>query len=88
MNDCIQFCCNGLTFARASRDASASAAMALWSWRGSLTSFISTLSTLMPHTLVASSKAICHHDYTKLSGSGNMAPFCEQIPGFTAEAAV
>uniref|UniRef100_A0A3B3RJ07 Uncharacterized protein n=1 Tax=Paramormyrops kingsleyae TaxID=1676925 RepID=A0A3B3RJ07_9TELE len=44
------------TLARASRVASASAAMALWSCRGSLTSLISTRSTLMPQSSVASSK--------------------------------
>uniref|UniRef100_A0A8C4S6J8 Uncharacterized protein n=1 Tax=Erpetoichthys calabaricus TaxID=27687 RepID=A0A8C4S6J8_ERPCA len=47
-----------LTFARASRVASASAAMALCSCKGSLTSFISTLSTLMPQASVASSKVL------------------------------
>lgn len=47
---------NRLTLALASRLASASAAMALWSWRGSLTSLISTRSTLMPQSSVASSR--------------------------------
>uniref|UniRef100_A0A3Q2YBP6 Uncharacterized protein n=1 Tax=Hippocampus comes TaxID=109280 RepID=A0A3Q2YBP6_HIPCM len=42
--------------ARASRLASASAAMALCSCCGNLTSLISTRSTLMPHASVASSK--------------------------------
>uniref|UniRef100_A0A4W4E7V3 Uncharacterized protein n=1 Tax=Electrophorus electricus TaxID=8005 RepID=A0A4W4E7V3_ELEEL len=37
---------------------SASAAMALWSCRGSLTSLISTRSTLMPQSSVASSKPV------------------------------
>uniref|UniRef100_A0A3B1JJG5 Uncharacterized protein n=1 Tax=Astyanax mexicanus TaxID=7994 RepID=A0A3B1JJG5_ASTMX len=46
-----------ITFARASLEASASAAMALWSC-GSLTSLISTRSTLMPHGCVASSREI------------------------------
>lgn len=45
-----------LTLALASRLASASAAMALWSWVGSLTSLISTRSTLMPQSSVASSR--------------------------------
>ena len=44
------------TLALASREASASAAMALWSWRGSLTSLISTRSTLIPQSSVASSR--------------------------------
>lgn len=43
-----------LTFALASRDASASAAIALCIDWGSLTSFSSTLSTLMPHSFDAS----------------------------------
>uniref|UniRef100_A0A3Q3C0C9 Uncharacterized protein n=1 Tax=Haplochromis burtoni TaxID=8153 RepID=A0A3Q3C0C9_HAPBU len=42
-----------ITLALASRLASASAAMALWSWRGSFTSLISTLSTLIPQSSVA-----------------------------------
>uniref|UniRef100_A0A3B4FMW7 Uncharacterized protein n=1 Tax=Pundamilia nyererei TaxID=303518 RepID=A0A3B4FMW7_9CICH len=41
-----------ITLALASRLASASAAMALWSWRGSFTSLISTLSTLIPQSSV------------------------------------
>ena len=45
-----------ITLARASLAASASAAMALWSWRGSITSFSSTIWTLTPHGSVASSK--------------------------------
>uniref|UniRef100_A0A669CGY7 Uncharacterized protein n=2 Tax=Oreochromis TaxID=8139 RepID=A0A669CGY7_ORENI len=48
-----------ITLARASRLASASAAMALWSWRGSFTSLISTLSTLIPQSSVASSSEDC-----------------------------
>lgn len=44
------------TFALASRAASASAAMALCIWCGSLTSLISTRSTLMPQWSVASSR--------------------------------
>ena len=43
------------TLARASLAASASAAIALWSWTGSRTSFTSTLSTRTPHGSVASS---------------------------------
>lgn len=45
-----------LTLALASREASASAAMALCSWCGSFTSLISTRSTLMPQSSVASSR--------------------------------
>uniref|UniRef100_A0A3P8UNN9 Uncharacterized protein n=1 Tax=Cynoglossus semilaevis TaxID=244447 RepID=A0A3P8UNN9_CYNSE len=45
---------HSLTLALASRLASASAAMALCSWRGSFTSLISTRSTLMPQSSVAS----------------------------------
>uniref|UniRef100_A0A3B5RBM8 Uncharacterized protein n=1 Tax=Xiphophorus maculatus TaxID=8083 RepID=A0A3B5RBM8_XIPMA len=45
-----------LTLALASRLASASAAMALWSCRGSFTSLISTRSTLIPQLSVASSR--------------------------------
>uniref|UniRef100_A0A665UM17 Uncharacterized protein n=1 Tax=Echeneis naucrates TaxID=173247 RepID=A0A665UM17_ECHNA len=45
------------TFALASRLASASAAMALCSCWGNLTSLISTRSTLIPHGSVASSRA-------------------------------
>uniref|UniRef100_A0A3P9C2B2 Uncharacterized protein n=1 Tax=Maylandia zebra TaxID=106582 RepID=A0A3P9C2B2_9CICH len=48
-----------ITLALASRLASASAAMALWSWRGSFTSLISTLSTLIPQSSVASSSDDC-----------------------------
>lgn len=47
-----------LTLALASRLASASAAMALWSCCGSLTSLISTRSTLMPQSSVASSRLL------------------------------
>uniref|UniRef100_A0A3Q2D754 Uncharacterized protein n=1 Tax=Cyprinodon variegatus TaxID=28743 RepID=A0A3Q2D754_CYPVA len=43
-----------LTLALASRLASASAAMALWSCMGSFTSLISTRSTLIPQSSVAS----------------------------------
>lgn len=46
------------TFALASRAASASAAMALCIWNGSLTSLISTRSTLMPQWSVASSRLL------------------------------
>uniref|UniRef100_A0A3P8VPP7 Uncharacterized protein n=1 Tax=Cynoglossus semilaevis TaxID=244447 RepID=A0A3P8VPP7_CYNSE len=46
-----------LTFALASRAASASAAMALWS-TGSFTSLISTRSTLIPQSSVASSRVL------------------------------
>uniref|UniRef100_A0A670KHY5 Uncharacterized protein n=1 Tax=Podarcis muralis TaxID=64176 RepID=A0A670KHY5_PODMU len=54
---------NSCTFALASRVASASAAMALWSWMGSFTSLISTRSTFMPQSSVASSNVIFggHH---------------------------
>uniref|UniRef100_A0A3B3U2S5 Uncharacterized protein n=2 Tax=Poecilia TaxID=8080 RepID=A0A3B3U2S5_9TELE len=45
-----------LTLALASRLASASAAMALCSCRGSFTSLISTRSTLIPQSSVASSR--------------------------------
>jgi len=48
-----------MTFALASRAASASAAMARWSWTGRRASLISTLSTLMPHAAVASSNTDC-----------------------------
>uniref|UniRef100_A0A8C9RT35 Uncharacterized protein n=1 Tax=Scleropages formosus TaxID=113540 RepID=A0A8C9RT35_SCLFO len=48
------------TLARASRVASASAAMALWSCCGSLTSLISTRSTLIPQSSVQSP-----HDQTE-----------------------
>uniref|UniRef100_A0A3Q2QQF4 Uncharacterized protein n=1 Tax=Fundulus heteroclitus TaxID=8078 RepID=A0A3Q2QQF4_FUNHE len=50
--------CDGprLTLARASRVASASAAMALCSCRGSFTSLISTRSTLIPQSSVASKR--------------------------------
>uniref|UniRef100_A0A8C3MM71 Uncharacterized protein n=1 Tax=Geospiza parvula TaxID=87175 RepID=A0A8C3MM71_GEOPR len=45
-----------ITLALASRAASASAAMALCSWTGNFTSLISTRSTLMPQSSVASSR--------------------------------
>uniref|UniRef100_G1S5P3 Uncharacterized protein n=1 Tax=Nomascus leucogenys TaxID=61853 RepID=G1S5P3_NOMLE len=45
-----------ITLARASRDASASAAIALWSCTGSFTSLISTRSTFIPQASVASSR--------------------------------
>lgn len=48
--------CMSLTLALASLVASASAAIALCSCRGSLTSLISTRSTLMPQSSVASSR--------------------------------
>lgn len=48
-----------MTFARASRAASASAAMARCSWTGRRASLISTLSTLIPHAVVASSRTLC-----------------------------
>merc|ERR1712179_225172 len=48
-----------ITLARASRAASASAAIALCSWIGRRTSLISTRSTLIPHGSVASSKVDC-----------------------------
>uniref|UniRef100_A0A673HEW9 Uncharacterized protein n=1 Tax=Sinocyclocheilus rhinocerous TaxID=307959 RepID=A0A673HEW9_9TELE len=51
-----------LTFALASRAASASAAIALCSCCGSLTSLISTRSTLIPHESVASSRVICSRE--------------------------
>uniref|UniRef100_A0A0D9RLI5 Uncharacterized protein n=1 Tax=Chlorocebus sabaeus TaxID=60711 RepID=A0A0D9RLI5_CHLSB len=41
-----------ITYARASRDASASAAIALWSCTGSFTSLISTRSTFIPQASV------------------------------------
>uniref|UniRef100_A0A2R9AB32 Uncharacterized protein n=1 Tax=Pan paniscus TaxID=9597 RepID=A0A2R9AB32_PANPA len=47
---------SALTLARASRDASASAAIALWSCTGSFTSLISTRSTFIPQASVASSR--------------------------------
>jgi len=48
-----------MTLALASRDASASAAIALCNCSGNRASLISTLSTLMPHGSVASSNALC-----------------------------
>ena len=45
-----------ITLARAFLAASASAAMALWSCSGTLTSFTSTLSTVTPHDSVATFK--------------------------------
>ena len=48
-----------MTLARASLAASASAAMALWSCKGSLTSLISTLSTFTPQGSVVSSRELC-----------------------------
>lgn len=51
-----------LTFALASRAASASAAIALCSCCGSLTSLISTRSTLIPHESVASSRVACSRE--------------------------
>ena len=61
-----------ITLARAFRAASASAAMALWSCSGTLTSFTSTLSTLTPQGSVPSSNTVwckvdiiegkCNHD--------------------------
>lgn len=50
------------TLARASRDASASAAMALWSCTGSFTSLISTRSTFIPQSSVASSRVHCSEE--------------------------
>uniref|UniRef100_A0A3P9QDB1 Uncharacterized protein n=1 Tax=Poecilia reticulata TaxID=8081 RepID=A0A3P9QDB1_POERE len=50
-----------LTLALASRLASASAAMALWSCRGSFTSLISTRSTLIPQSFVASKRQKSWH---------------------------
>ena len=46
LEDCCSPCAS-ITLALACLVASASAAMALWSWAGSLTSLISTFSTLM-----------------------------------------
>ncbi|KAL4668691.1 hypothetical protein H8958_001981 [Nasalis larvatus] len=48
-----------ITYGQASRDASASAAMALWSCTGSFTSLISTRSTFIPQASVASSRVDC-----------------------------
>lgn len=53
------------TLALASRLASASAAMALWSCKGNLTSLISTRSTLMPQSSVATSRADWQEGKTK-----------------------
>uniref|UniRef100_A0A8C6A1P1 Uncharacterized protein n=1 Tax=Marmota marmota marmota TaxID=9994 RepID=A0A8C6A1P1_MARMA len=51
-----------ITLARASRDASASAAIALWSCTGSFTSLISTRSTFIPQSSVASSRVHCQEE--------------------------
>uniref|UniRef100_A0A8C8YFY1 Uncharacterized protein n=1 Tax=Prolemur simus TaxID=1328070 RepID=A0A8C8YFY1_PROSS len=50
----------------ASRDASASAAIALWSCTGSFTSLISTRSTFIPQSSVASSRVLCWEQTGKL----------------------
>uniref|UniRef100_A0A452T8H3 Uncharacterized protein n=1 Tax=Ursus maritimus TaxID=29073 RepID=A0A452T8H3_URSMA len=50
------------TLARASREASASAAIALWSCTGSFTSLISTRSTFIPQSSVASSRVHCSEE--------------------------
>uniref|UniRef100_A0A8C8AAL4 Uncharacterized protein n=1 Tax=Otus sunia TaxID=257818 RepID=A0A8C8AAL4_9STRI len=47
-----------ITLALASRAASASAAIARCSWTGNFTSLISTRSTLMPQSSVASSRSV------------------------------
>uniref|UniRef100_A0A8C9CL96 Uncharacterized protein n=1 Tax=Phocoena sinus TaxID=42100 RepID=A0A8C9CL96_PHOSS len=57
---------SAVTLARASRDASASAAMALCSCTGSFTSLISTRSTFIPQSSVASSRVVCDEDRRKL----------------------
>uniref|UniRef100_A0A9L0JHL8 Uncharacterized protein n=1 Tax=Equus asinus TaxID=9793 RepID=A0A9L0JHL8_EQUAS len=49
---------SAITLARASRDASASAAIALWSCTGSFTSLISTRSTFIPQSSVISYPAV------------------------------
>lgn len=57
---CVNFLlCFRLTFARASRDASASAAIARCICTGKRTSLISTRSTLTPQESVASSRLSC-----------------------------
>uniref|UniRef100_A0ABI7X0B1 Uncharacterized protein n=2 Tax=Felinae TaxID=338152 RepID=A0ABI7X0B1_FELCA len=53
---------SAVTLARASRDASASAAIALWSCTGSFTSLISTRSTFIPQSSVASSRVHCQEE--------------------------
>uniref|UniRef100_A0A7M4EUW9 Uncharacterized protein n=1 Tax=Crocodylus porosus TaxID=8502 RepID=A0A7M4EUW9_CROPO len=55
-----------ITLALASRAASASAAIALCSWTGSFTSLISTRSTLIPQSSVASSSVACQRDRTNV----------------------
>nr|AAG35528.1 PRO0720 [Homo sapiens] len=57
-----------ITLARASRDASASAAIALWSCTGSFTSLISTRSTFIPQASVCHSGPFKEQSWKKQEG--------------------
>lgn len=65
-----------MTLARASRDASASAAIARWSCTGSFTSLISTRSTFIPQSSVASSSVHCYR--SEKTGENQSAPAADR----------
>uniref|UniRef100_A0A8C2PND7 Uncharacterized protein n=1 Tax=Capra hircus TaxID=9925 RepID=A0A8C2PND7_CAPHI len=82
---------NKVTLARASRDASASAAMALCSCTGSFTSLISTRSTLIPQSSVASPWEPCCFSAPRPPPSagleGRHAALCHMRPETAAQTA-